>query len=195
MVGHWLEWRRDEVWDSDTGFVSTTVCAGEYIKINLPGGRREFKGVWTGARWTLEKDESWMGGPYYRRNNCMFSHRDPELKIELSAKAKEYQHRLRMLAGRPVYRDDARMVRDATNDDVLFDASHFWYSDAGLAVEHERKLRFTDGVRKDLPLGYIGPYERVDFLRVSETEYSLRKGSKKTGYRYFLLDTANWTCI
>ena len=195
MVGLRFEWRDDEVLDPDTGFAIITVCAGEYIKRYLPERRKEFKNIWTGERFILEEDEHWMSGPYFQRGNHMFSVRDPELKIELSEKAEKHWRWLFLLGERPVYYDRLCMLmRDARTDDALFGAEHFWVCDAGVVVEVGGKLRFTDGVRKDLPLGEIGPDEYVGFLRVSETEYSLRVGYRRTGYRYYLLDAANWTC-
>ena len=99
-----------------------------------------------------------------------------------------------MLGGRPVYRDSEYTLRDATNDVVLFLDGGHWDCDAGFVIRVGEKLRFSDGVREDLPVGEIGPYEYVDFLRVSETEYVLRVGRVPTEYRQHLLDVANWTC-
>ena len=82
------------------------------------------------------------------------------------------------------------MVRDARTDNAVFPADYISYSDAGFAVRVGEKLHFTDGVREDLPLGEIMGVEDVDFLRVSETEYSIKVGAD----RYYLLDTAKWTC-
>ena len=164
--------------------------SGEYIRRNLPQGRREFKSIWTGERWILERYEYWMGGPYFRRGDHTFSIKDPELKIELSAKAVERRDSLWMLAGRPIYHDND-IVRDARTDDALFGADCIYECDAGFAVRVAGKLHFTDGVRKDLPLGEIKWGEDVEFLRVSETEYSIKVGLPG---RYFLLDTAMWTC-
>ena len=132
-----------------------------------------------------------MGGPYFWRGNHAYSLEDPGLKIELSAKAVSLP--LWMLGERPVYRDNA--VRDARTDKTLFAAKTIWACDAGVAVGGKGTLRFADGVREDLPLGEIRPKEYVEFLRVSETEYSIRVGVWATEYRYFLLDTARWTCI
>ena len=188
MVGRWLEWREDKVWDSDRGFVKN-FAYGEYIWTDLPDGRDEFKNIWTGERWILEKDDSWAGGSHYRRGNYVYSHRNPDVKFVLSANANKPRMWLCMLAGRPVYRDD-NLVRDARTDDTLFSAEVIWPCDAGFAVEYGGTLRFTDGVRKDLPLGEIMGDEDVEFLRVSETEYSIKVGKD----RYFLLDAANWTC-
>ena len=188
-----LGWREDKVWDSDRGVV-TDIVYGEYIWTELPEGRDELKNIWTGERWIPKKDEHWLCGSYYRRGDCAYSIRNTEQKIKLSAKAIARWPWMSMLGERPVYRDRVHMLRDATNDAALFVTDTYWACDAGLAVEHEGKLRFTDGVRKDLPLGEIGPDEYVGFLRVSETEYSIRVGCRAAGYRYYLLDAANWTC-
>ena len=165
---------------------------GEYIRTVMPDGREEFKSVWTGKRWILEEDEFWMGGPYFKRGNHAFSFKEPELKIELSAKAAKNWMQLWMLVERPVYRDSI-VVRDARTDGALFVAECLYACDAGLVVEYGGTLRFTDGVRKTLQLGKIGRDENVMTLRVSETEYSLRVGHWSTGYRYILLDAARWT--
>ena len=169
--------------------------SGEYKWRDLQEKGEEIKSIWTGARWIIKADEYWLGGPYFRRGNRVFSFKDPELKIELSAKAVNNWYRMRMLAGRPVYRDNAEMMCDATNDAALFNVDHVYDCDAGFAVRVAGKLHFTDGVRKDLPLGEIKWGEDVEFLRVSETEYSIKVGNRRTGYRYFLLDAAKWTCI
>ena len=116
------------------------------------------------------------------------------MKIELSAKALVNRYRLQIFGERVIYSSDDGAFQDATNDRVLFTAYFVWGCEAGCAIEVGGELRFSDGVREDLPVGEIGPYEYVDFLRVSETEYSLRAGYRRTGYRYYLLDVANWTC-
>ena len=193
MVGRRLEWREDKVWDSDGKFV-TDIVRGEYIWTELPEGRREMQNIWTGERWILAEDDAWLGGPYYRRGDCAYSFRNLELKIELSAKAIIRRLWMSMLGERPVYSDHVHMLRDATNDAALFVTDIYWPCDAGFAIRVGRKLWFSDGVREGLPLGEIGPKEYVEFLRVSETEYSLRVGYRRTGYRYYLLDAANWTC-
>ena len=196
LVGWQFEWRDGEVWEVGVGRVSTGLFYGEYIWAYLPESREEVESIWTGERWILEKDEYWMGGPHYRRGNHVFSFRDPGLKIELSAKAVVNWRRLLMLGERPIYRGlIENTLRDATNDNVLFDAKYLWVCDAGFAIQNGEDLYFTDGVRKDLPIDKIGCYETVEFLRVSETEYSIKVGRRSTGYRYYLLDTAKWTCI
>ena len=191
MVGHRFEWRDDKIWEVGRGFLPTTVILGEYIRTPLTENRCEFKSILTGERFILKEDETWMGGPYFLRGDHAFSFKDPELKIKLSEKAKK--SRRWMFGERPVYRDDDKMVRDATNDRALFEAPGLWICDAGFVVRVGEKLHFTDGVRKDLPLGKIVYPECVRFLRVSETEYSIQVGRLESGYRYFLLDTAKWT--
>ena len=195
MVGRRHEWRDDKVWEIGGGPVENHLFCGEYIRRELPEDREEIENIRTGERFTLEKGEYWMGGPYFQRGDHLFSFKDPELKIELSEKAKKSRRWPWMFGERPVYRDDDKMVRDATNDAVLFKALALWVCDAGFAVQAGEKLHFTDGVRWDLPMGKIVFGETARFLRVSETEYSIRVGAPDTGYRYFLLDTANWTCI
>ena len=169
---------------------------GEYIRRDLPEGGGELKNIWTGERWILEADDCWMGGPYFERDGHAYSFRNPELKIELSARAISLWSERWMLGQRAVYHDDDDgAVRDAITDAALFPADFIWPCEAGFAVRFRGTLRFTDGVREDLPLGYIGWNEYVMFLRVSETEYSLKVGYYSTGYHYFLLDTAKWTAI
>ena len=166
---------------------------GEYIRNLLPEGE-EIESIWTGKSWILEKNARWIGGPYYRLNGHVYSHDDPGLKIELSRVARFNWYWLWMLGKRPVYRCADNVMRDATNDAMLFKATYFWVCDAGFAIWNEGKLCFTDGVREDLPMGKSEDTEFVIFLRVSETEYSLRVGSPRTGYRTILLDVAKWTC-
>ena len=196
LVGWQLEWRDGEVWEVGGGRVSTSLFYGEYIWAYLPDRREEVENFWTRERWILEKGEQWMGGPYYLRGRYMFSFRDPGLKIEISAKAAENWRRLWMLGKRPIYRGwFENTVRDARTDTVLFDAKYLWVCDAGFAIQNGGHLYFTDGVRKDLPIDKIGRDDTVEFLRVSETEYSLRVGIRATACRYYLLDAAKWTCI
>ena len=179
------------VWEVGYGFVTGYLHSGEYIRHFFPDNREEIKSIWTGKCWILEKNERWIRGAYYRRDRCVFSFRNPELKIELSAKAISRWLWIQMLGERAVYTDGTGRARDATTDAVRFAATELWGCDAGLAVRVGNELRFVDGVRKDLPVGGVEPDERVDFLRVSETEYSIKVGSPE---RYFLLDTAKWTC-
>ena len=162
---------------------------GEYIVTFLSYDNREIKSIWTEERWILEKDEQWMGGPYYRRGKHMYSFRNPELVIRLSEGAIEFLGGLSTLAGRPVYHD-GWTVRDAVTD-APFDFDEYWRCEAGFIVNARGALYFTDGVRENISMGNRDWVEFVDFLRVSETEYSIRVGRS----RYYLLDTAKWTCI
>ena len=82
------------------------------------------------------------------------------------------------------------MVRDARTDNAVFPADYISYSDAGFAVRVGKKFYLTDGVREDLPIGEFHEDDGARFLRVSETEYSIKVGAD----RYFLLDAAKWTC-
>ena len=189
MVGPRFEWRDGKIWEIGGGIAGASLCDGEYIRNFSLDGREEFENIWTGERFILEEDENWMGGPYFQRGTCALSLRDPELKIELSANAVKHWNSLWMLGERPVYFDD--VARDARTDDAVLNADCFWVCDAGFAVRVGKKLCFADGVREDLPLGEIKGDEDVEFLRVSETEYSIKVGKD----RYYLLDTANWTCI
>ena len=194
MVGCRLEWRCGEVWEVGGGWKSEYLHHGEYFQTDLPGDREEYKNLWTGECFTLEKDEYWVGGDHFQHGNHVFSVSDPRLKIELSAKAVQNWQQLWLLVGRLVYYDGGTL-RDAITDNVLFAADSFRICAAGCLIKVGGELRFTDGVREDIPLGEIGPNEFVRPLRVSETEYSIKVGRRATGYRYFLLDTARWTCI
>ena len=170
--------------------MANTVRMGEYITRYLPEGCKELTNIWTRERWILDEDQRWIGGHYFWLVDHVFSLNDPAVYFKLSSDAVNP----RMLAGRPVYSSCSK-IRDATTDKILFCANFIWPCDAGLAVQNGTELYFTDGVREDLSMGKIMYGEDVKFLRVSETEYSLRVGSPRTGYRYFLLDVAKWTCI
>ena len=170
--------------------VTARVFYGEYTEKFLPENRREIESTWSRERWILEKDDEWISGPYFRRGSNVYLVRDRTMKIGLPAKS--VKHWLYMLGEKPVYYDGSN-IRDAITGVVLFAANYFRICDAGFAVKVGEKLHFTDGVRKDLPLGKIVYPECVRFLRVSETEYSIQVGRLESGYRYFLLDTAKWT--
>ena len=190
MVGRQLKRRDGEIWDFDRGVRVQFLNYGEYTWTNLPDRREEVENFWTRERWILEKGEQWMGGPYYRRGKHMYSFRNPELVIGLSEKAMQYPGGLSTLAGRPVYYDGVETVLDAVTDAALFDADCCWRCDAGFLVAAGDVLYFTDGVRKNLPMGDLDWNEDVEFLRVSETVYSIKLGAG----RNFVLDTARWTC-
>ena len=189
MVGQ-LEWRDGEVWEVGGGWVSDFLRFGEYIWTELPGGRRKIESVWTGKRWILEKEERWIGGSYYLRGRRVFSLENPNLRFAVSGEAAKRPRYMQMHGGRPVYHDRNNVVRDARTDDELFYATTFRTCYAGSAILLNKTLRFTDGVRRTISLGNIGEDEEVHFLRVSETEYSIKVGAD----RYYLLDAANWTC-
>ena len=193
MVGRRLEWRDGEICEAGRQ-VSDRVYLGEYNRTDLSEGRKEYTSFWTGERWILEENEYWMGGPYFHRGNLAFSASDPQLKIELSAKAVENWRQLWMLVGRPIYYD-GEALRDAITDNVLFTTELFRVCSAGCLIEVGGELQFTDGVRENLPICKVRYEELARVLRVSETVYSVQVEMPETGYRYFLLDTARWTAI
>ena len=188
-----FEWRDGEVCEVGGGRLAACLFSGEYIERWVPDDRREIKSFWTGKSWILEKDDSWLVGPYYQRGKHAYSFGNPELRIEMSENARKRWWRS-VLGGRPVYWSANEIMRDATTDKELFVFDWCWDCEAGFAVKVGEDLHFTDGVRKDLPMGKICDGDAVRFLRVSETEYSLRVGCPATGYRYILLDVAKWTC-
>ena len=192
LVGR-FGWREDKAFEFGVGWAPELLYLGEYTQRYLPDNCREVKSIWTGEHRILEKDENWIDGDHFQRGNHVFSFKDPEPKFEISAKAVKFWWRLWMLGGSPVY-SDGSTIRNGRTDEVLCVADNCWPCDAGFAVRVWGKLHFTDGVREDLPLGEIGPRDLVTFLRVSETEYSIRVGVQATEYRYYLLDVANWTC-
>ena len=190
FLGYRFEWREGKVWEVGRGFITEYVNSGEYIRKFLSNDRQEIESIWTGEHWFLEEDEVWIDGAYYRRGDRVFSVRDPGVNIELSAKAELVWWRLRMLGGRPVYRDDANMVRDAGTGAALFVAKYITACDAGFVIEDKGVLRFADGVREPLLLCESGLDSIVRILRVSNREYSITVGAD----RCFLLDAARWTC-
>ena len=163
---------------------------GEYIWTGLPDDRGEIKNIRTGERWILEEEHEWVCGPYFKHGNRVFSFRNPELMIRLSAKMTVHW-RVWMLGKRAVYvNGDDATVRDAITDETLFAADYIWGCDAGLVFDIGGKLHFADGVHDNIQLDEIGANEAVWILRVSETEYSIKVGAD----RYFLLDAEKLSC-
>ena len=172
--------------------VETHSLQGGYICTWLWHRRSEIIDTLSEKRWKIEPGYSWISGPWVRRGNHLHSLEDPSATFTL--KESLMMSHLQMLGGRPVYHT-CGMVRDAVSNKELFPLDD-WYRecDAGIFYKAGTELRFTDGREHLRICDDIYRYYDVDVARVLESEYSLRVGCPESGYRYYLLDVASWTC-
>ena len=130
----------------------------------------------------------WLYGPWVWRGDDVLSLEKPDAKFRLHAWMDDEWPEI--LGGRPVFCCE-KMVYDAVTEKALFPADIVFTIAVGLLYIRDKKLFFTeDGIRY-LFICDLLVLDWPVWVRVSETEYSIKVGKD----RHFLLDAAKWTCI